>query len=386
MSAALILQQRLDAARLLRLQQDLQRTLMPCAGLGTLDFCSNDYLALRQDNGVRQAFADAAQTYGLGAGASHVLGGHHFEHEALQAELSEWTNRRCGLLFSSGFQAALGALAGLVEKDDFIAADRLIHACMIDGAKLSGANMRRFAHNDPAQAEQLLQQQPAQQAPLRWLLCESIYSMDGDVAALPELIKVGQRQQAALVLDEAHALAVLGPNGAGLAAVHASSSADIPVLMLTFGKALGSAGAALLGDSWLEDALINRARAFVYTTAMPPALAAATRTCVRLARTGDDRRTKLFQNIALFRQRCAALGVQLLTQPHATPIQAIIVGASLRALNARDALMRAGFLVAAVRPPTVPNGIARLRISLTSAHKSKEIDALVEALARALEA
>ncbi len=384
MSAALILQERQAQARELRLRNDLQRTLMLCAPAGMLDFCSNDYLALRGDHQVRQAFADAAHTYGLGAGASHVLGGHHIEHEALQAELSEWTNRQCGLLFSSGFQAALGALAGLVDKHDFIAADRLIHACMIDGAKQSGATLRRFAHNDPDQAELLLQQKLAQQAPLRWLLSEAVYSMDGDVAALPELIKVARNQQAALVLDEAHALGVLGPSGAGLAALHAAGSQDIPVLMLTFGKALGSAGAVLLGDSWLQDALINSARAFVYTTAMPPALAAATRVCVRLARAGEDRRARLFHNIAQFRRRCEALGVMLLAQPQATPIQAMLVGTSRRALNLRDALQTAGFLVAAVRPPTVPSGMARLRISITSAHQPSEIDALAEALARAL--
>lgn len=385
MSGASILNQRLADQFAARQRSDLQRVLMPPADSGTLDFCSNDYLALRHHPQVRQALADAALKYGLGAGASHVLGGHHYQHEALQAELSEWTNRQTGLLFGSGFQAALGALAGLASKDDFIAADRLIHACMIDGAKLSGALLRRFAHNDAEQASALLQQKSAQNAALRWLLCESIYSMDGDIAPLAELIKVAAQHQAVLMLDEAHALGVLGPQGAGLAASLRVSANEVPVLMLTFGKALGSAGAALMGDASLQAALVNSARAFVYTTAMPPALAAATRTCVRLTRAGDDRRGKLYQNIAQFRENCAALGVQLSEQPYATPIQALIVGASAKAIRLRDQLLAAGFLVAAVRPPTVPAGMARLRISLSSAHKAADIHALVVALARLLQ-
>jgi len=385
MSASELLQQRLAEQSDRRQRLDLQRRLLPAAANGTLDFCSNDYLALRRDEAVRQAFSDAAQKYGLGAGASHVLGGHHPEHEALQAELSEWTNRPAGLLFGSGFQAALGALAGLASKQDFIAADRLIHACMIDGAKLSGATLRRFAHNDAESAERLFLQKPAQNAALRWLLCESVYSMDGDVAPLLSLLKVAAQHRAVLMLDEAHALGVLGPQGAGLAAKCGLGTAEVPVLMLTFGKALGSAGAALMGEHWLQDALINSARAFVYTTAMPPALAAATRTSVRLARFGDDRRAKLQENIAQFRAQCTKLGILLLAHADATPIQAIVVGASARALNLRDQLSAGGFLVAAVRPPTVPVGMARLRISLSCAHQSNEICALVEALARALE-
>ena len=384
--SASVLQQRLAERSAQRLRLDLQRKLMPPALTGTLDFCSNDYLALRQDAAVRQAFSDAAHQYGLGAGASHVLGGHHVEHDALQAELSEWTNRKVGLLFGSGYQAAIGAMAGLAEKQDFIAADRLIHACMIDGARLSGATLRRFAHNDPESAERILLQKPAQNAALRWLLCESVYSMDGDVAPLSALLKVAENNQAVLVLDEAHGLGVLGPQGAGLAARCGANAAELPVLMLTFGKALGSAGAALMGEHWLQDALINSARAFVYTTAMPPALAAATRTCVRLARYGDARRAKLQENIGQFRAHCEKLGVPVLAQAEPTPIQAIIVGESARALKLRDRLNAAGFLVAAVRPPTVPIGMARLRISLSSGHQSHDIYALVNSLARALEA
>ena len=385
MSASELLQQRLAEQFDRRQRLDLQRKLMPAAASGMLDFCSNDYLALRHDKAVRQAFSDAALKYGLGAGASHVLGGHHPEHEALQVELSEWTNRQTGLLFGSGFQAALGALAGLANDHDFIAADRLIHACMIDGAKLSGATLRRFSHSDPESAERLFLQKPAQTAALRWLLCESVYSMDGDVAPLSALMKVAAQHRAVLMLDEAHALGVIGPKGAGLAAKCAASAAEVPVLMLTFGKALGSSGAALMGDAWLQDALVNSARAFVYTTAMAPALAAATRVCVRLARSGDARRGKLQENIAQFRTHCEKLGILLLAQAEATPIQAIVVHDSARALNLRDRLSASGFLVAAVRPPTVPIGMARLRISLSCAHQTAEISALVEALARALE-
>jgi 8-amino-7-oxononanoate synthase len=348
-------------------------------GQSLISFASNDYLGLRQHADVRKGFADAAQRYGLGAGASHLLGGHHPEHAALEAELAGWVGAESVVLFGSGFQAAIGALGALLNEHDAVAIDRLAHACLLDGAQASGARCQRFAHNDATDAGRILAHH-SERAPnpdaLRWIISESVFSMDGDSAPVPELIAMAKHQRAALFLDEAHALGVLGEHGAGLGAAHADF---IDVRMLTFGKALGSMGAAIAGSRDLIRYLHNFARSFVYTTALPPAIAAATRISIKLAQQSEWRE-RLHANIRYFRSNAASAGLHLL-ESH-TPIQALPLPAE-HALQIADAVRAAGFYAPLVRPPTVPKNGERLRISINALHTHAQINQLLDCLATA---
>ena len=378
------LQQRLTQ----RAELGLKRTLVPCApddgsmsrlGQRVIDFSSNDYLGLRNSSDIKAEFGRAAALYGLGAGASHLLGGHHPEHVRLENALCDWTGRPAAALFSSGFQAALGAFGALAEHQDFVLTDRLAHACLLDGARYAGATLRRFAHNDVAAAARLIHAAPARG--VRWLVTESVFSMDGDQAELSGLSVLAKRSGAALMLDEAHAIGVLGSQGSGLARAAGLDTQSCPVLMLTFGKALGSAGAAILGSTQVIESIINFSRPWIYTTAMPPALAAATTKSVEIARGADHLRAQLAESIARFRVKAKAAGLVLGASE--TAIQPVFFGeADVVAIS--DKLMQSGFYVPAVRPPTVPKGGARLRVSLRANHTRAQIDALVSALARVI--
>ena len=377
------LQQRLQQ----RAELGLKRTLVPSApdtdgfvrrlGQRVVDFSSNDYLGLRCNSEIKAEFARAAAHYGLGAGASHLLGGHHPEHVRLENALCDWTGRPAAALFSSGFQAALGAFGALAEPQDLVVADRLAHACLLDGARYAGAKLRRFAHNDLASATSLIDTAPT--VGVRWLVTESVFSMDGDLAELSGLSALAEQSSATLMLDEAHAIGVLGPQGSGLARAAGLDTQRCPVLMLTFGKALGSAGAAILGSTQVIESIINFSRPWIYTTAMPPALAAATTKSVEIARGGDAIRAVLADNIARFRLKAQTAGLVLAASE--TAIQPIFF-AENDVVAISDKLMQLGFYVPAVRPPTVPKGTARLRVSLAANHSGAQIDALVDALAR----
>ena len=390
MSAAVLqncLTTRLQQRLMQRAELGLKRTLVPCTpdaqdcvsrlGQRAIDFSSNDYLGLRSNSEIKAEFARAAALFGLGAGASHLLGGHHSEHVRLENALCDWTGRPAAALFSSGFQAALGAFGALAEPQDFVLADRLAHACLLDGARYAGATLRRFAHNDLASAARLMHTAPARG--VRWLVTESVFSMDGDQAELSGLSELANRSGAALMLDEAHAIGVLGAQGGGLARAAGLDTQSCPVLMLTFGKALGSAGAAILGSTQVIESIINFSRPWIYTTAMPPALAAATTKSVEIARGADHLRAQLAENIARFRAKAKAAGLVLGASE--TAIQPIFFGAA-DVVAISDKLMQSGFYVPAVRPPTVPKGGARLRVSLRANHTGAQIDALVDALAR----
>ncbi len=341
-----------------------------------LNFASNDYLGLRADAKIKQVFADAAQQYGLGAGASHLLGGHHREHAALEAALAEWTGRERAVLFGSGFQAALGVLAALTAKDDVVIADKLSHACLIDGSKLSGATLRRFAHQDLDHAAQLMQQSQQQQM---LIATESIFSMDGDASDLVALAELAQQHRATLMVDDAHGIGVIGARGEGGVATAGLDQDACPILMLTFGKALGSAGAAICGSADLIEGLINFARPLIYTTAMPVAMAAATRVCVRLTQAQSWRRERLQERVAQFRDGAARLGIRLGDSQHA--IQPIFLS-NIDVQVAAAQLAQAGFYLPAIRPPTVPPGSARLRLSLSALHSAEMVDGLLAALGR----
>jgi 8-amino-7-oxononanoate synthase len=374
------LQQRLGEKLAVREQAGLLRQTRVPNRADLLDFSSNDYLGLCRDPKLAEVFAKAARQLGLGAGASHLLGGHSIEHERLCAQLCEWTGREAAVLFASGFQAALGAFGALVDAKDSIVADRLAHACLLDGAQYACATLRRFQHNDIQSAAELLARDSSadHSLALKWLVSESVFSMDGDLAPVLKLAELAHQHDAAFMLDEAHAIGVLGANGCGLAAANGLDANAVPVLMITFGKALGSAGAAILGSRQTIAAIENFSRPFIYTTAMPNALAAATGASVKMAQEADDRRAKLQHNIQYFRTRAEALGLALSTSQHA--IQPILLGHP-NVVAVSEALLAQGIYAPAVRAPTVPANEQRLRVSLNALHAPWQIERLVEQLA-----
>jgi 8-amino-7-oxononanoate synthase len=365
--------------RRLRTVDEVEGGYVWIGGRRLLNFASNDYLGLARHPALVEALAAAAARWGVGASAAHLLGGHREEHAALEAALAQWTGRERALLFSTGYMANLGVVTALLGAGELCVQDKLNHASLIDAAHLAGAELKRYVHADAASAARQLETRPAAAA---LLATDGVFSMDGDVAPLHELAALGQAQGATLMVDDAHGLGVLGPAGAGSVAEAALSQHEVPVLMATLGKALGVAGAFVAGRAALIDGLVQDARAFVYTTALPPALAAATRTALDLARHEGWRRTQLGVLIAHFRHGAAARGLALLDSR--TPIQPVRIGDAATALAVAARLEEAGFYVPAIRPPTVPKGHARLRVALSALHTEGEVERLLDALVKAL--
>ena len=362
--------------RRLRAVEQAQGPRVRVDGRELLAFCSNDYLGLARHPQLIEALRRAAGDCGVGGTAAHLVIGHHREHAALEAELADWTGRERALLFSTGYAANLGALQALLGTDDLCVQDRLNHACLLDGARLAGCTLKRYPHADVTGAARQLATAPRAAA---LVASDGVFSMDGDLAPLAGLAALCAREQATLMIDDAHGLGVLGPQGAGSVAAAGLAQTDVPVLMATLGKALGCAGAFVAGAAALIDGLTQFARSYVYSTALPPALAATARVAVALARRSDDRRTHLAALIARFRTGAAQLGLPLAAST--TPIQPLLLGDSTAALRAAAALEARGLLVIAIRPPTVPAGTARLRITLSAAHDAADVDRLLAALA-----
>ncbi|HEX5353740.1 MAG TPA: 8-amino-7-oxononanoate synthase [Rhodanobacteraceae bacterium] len=346
-------------------------------GRELLNFCSNDYLGLAQDRRIIAALQEAANESGVGSTAAHLVCGHHREHARLEESLCEWTGRDAALLFSSGWLANLGATQALLDPGGTCIQDKLNHASLLDAAQLSGATLKRYPHNDVEGAARQLASAEGKPA---LLATDGVFSMDGDVAPLRGLAALCKREHATLMVDDAHGLGVLGTHGAGSASAVGLSQDDVPVSMATLGKAVGCMGAFVAGSTSLIEGLTQFARTFVYTTAMPPALAAAAREAVRIAREEDWRREKLQALIVRFRKGAAQLGLPLMESPSA--IQPLVLGEAERAVIASRVLEQAGFLVTAIRPPTVPAGKARLRVTLSTAHSEADVDRLLDALPR----
>ena len=344
-------------------------------GRWLLNFCSNDYLGLAQHSRVLAALHAASVAGGT---ASHLVCGHAIEHAALEEALADWQQVPRALLFSSGYVANLAVLQALLGRGDVCVQDRLNHASLIDGARLAGCALRRYPHADAAAAARQLAAQPDAAA---LLASDGVFSMDGDVAPLRELAVVAKTHEATLYVDEAHAAGVLGEAGRGSIAAAGLSVADVPLRLVTFGKALGGAGAAVLGAADLIEHLLQTARGAIYSTALAPAQAAATQAAVALVNgeEGEALRARLRGNIARFREGAAARGLALL--PSETAIQPLPAGDDARALGWSAALEARGYWVGAIRPPTVPEGGARLRITLSAAHAANQIDGLLDALA-----
>lgn len=343
--------------------------------VGALDFSGNDYLGLAQDPRVSEAQAAGARRYGAGAGASHLVSGHLEVHDALEDALARWTGRERALLFSTGYMANLGVLQALADRHTALFQDRLNHASLIDGAALSGARSRRFHHRDTSDLENLLGRSESAH---KLVVSDGVFSMDGDVADIASLVAVSQRHNAWLMIDDAHGVGVLGENGSGCVG-SSWNSADVPILVGTLGKALGTAGAFVAGDAALIDHLIQFSRSYIYTTAQPPAIAAATLTALEIVQSEPEHRANLNANIAYFRREALSVGLPLTTS--VSPIQPLILGDETRTLHWAMQLRQKGMQVGAIRPPTVAKGEARLRITLSARHQEGDIDRLLEALA-----
>lgn len=346
-----------------------------------LAFCSNDYLGLANHPDVISALQASAQTFGVGSGASHLVAGHSSEHHALEEELAAFTGRERALLFSTGYMANMGAITALVGQGDAIFEDRLNHASLLDAGLLSGARFQRFLHNDVDNLQNRLDKTDAAR---KLIVVDGVFSMDGDCAPLPELAALAQKNNAWLMVDDAHGFGCLGKTGAGSAEHFGLTQEQLPILMGTLGKAAGSFGAFISGSEILIETLIQFARPYIYTTAMPPAVAAATRASLRIIQHEHWRREHLAQLIAHFRKGAAALGLQLMDS--FSPIQPIVIGDEAKALLISQKLAERGILIIAIRPPTVPVGSSRLRITFSAQHTIEQVDQLLAVLADVIDA
>ncbi len=370
---------RASLVRRLRTTEAVDGAYIRIDGKRLLNFASNDYLGLAQHPALVDALVTAAARWGVGASAAHLLGGHRDEHARLEEALARWTGRERALLFSTGYMANLGVLSALLGAEDLCVQDKLNHASLLDGARLAGCELKRYPHADVDAARRQLETRPDTAA---LLASDGVFSMDGDVAPLRELAALGRAQGALLLVDDAHGLGVVGPEGAGSVAEAGLSQDDVPILMATLGKALGVAGAFVAGSAALIDGLVQNARTFVYTTALPPALAAATCTAIDIARFEGWRRDRLARLVAHLRHGAAQRGIVL--GASRTPIQPVLVGDSAAALAVSARLEDAGFFVPAIRPPTVPTGQARLRVALSALQAESDVERLLDALAHAL--
>ncbi|MCP3672708.1 MAG: 8-amino-7-oxononanoate synthase [Gammaproteobacteria bacterium] len=345
-------------------------------GRPMLGFCSNDYLGLANHPEVIAAMQRGAAEYGVGSGAAHLVTGHSAAHHALEEELAEFTGRPRVLLFSTGYMANQGVITALLGRGDVVYEDRLNHASLIDGGLLSRASMKRFAHGDMSALTRQMQSQESGEA---LVAVDGVFSMDGDIAPLLELAAICSEKQAWLMVDDAHGLGVLGATGGGSLEHYSLGLNEVPILMGTLGKGFGTFGAFVAGSEELIETLIQQSRSYVYTTASPPAMAEATRTSLRLVQQEPWRRQRLQELIGRFRSGAEQLGLPLMDSQ--TPIQPILAGSVERALEWSGRLEEQGILVSAIRPPTVPEGGARLRVTLSAVHTDEQVDRLLEALA-----
>jgi 8-amino-7-oxononanoate synthase len=366
----------LRAAGLYRTRTCLQGTQgarVTVDGRPFVSFASNDYLGLAADTRIVAAAREGAERYGVGAGASHLLYGHHRAHEELEEALAEFVGYARALVFSSGYMANVGVVTALCGRDDEVFADKLNHASLNDAMLLSRARFRRYPHGDLDRLEHFLRTSRARR---RLVATDAVFSMDGDLAPVPDLLRLCERYDALLLLDDAHGFGVLGRHGAGVLSHFAVASPRI-VYMGTLGKAAGVYGAFVAADAALVELLVNRARTYIYTTAPPPLLAVALAASLAIVRSEDWRRERLACLIGVLRGAEELAGTLL---PSSTAIQPLVLGAASAATNAMQALAEQGFIVPAVRPPTVPKGSARLRISLSAAHEPAELERLLAAL------
>ncbi|GAW85969.1 8-amino-7-oxononanoate synthase [Bathymodiolus platifrons methanotrophic gill symbiont] len=359
-----------------RIIDSAQGVYLRVDGRKLLNFCSNDYLGLANHPQVIESFKQAVDKYGVGSGSAHLVCGHGYEHHALEEELADFTGRERVLLFSTGYMANLGVIAALMGKGGVVYEDKLNHASLLDGGLLSGAKFKRYLHNDMHNLQAKMHGlMPDQQA---MIVTDGVFSMDGDYAPLEALSELAQQQGAYLMVDDAHGFGGLGATGAGLVEQCQLNQQQVPVLVGTLGKAFGTSGAFVAGSEVIIETLIQKARTYIYTTALPPAIAAATRTSLQFVINDSWRRDKLKMLVQRFQTGARQIGLDLM--PSESAIQPIVLGNSLQALQASEHLLQQGLWVSAIRPPTVPEGSARLRITFSAQHTEQHIDQLLCAL------
>ena len=372
----------LDAADLRRRRRIIESrhgTEVVVDGRRAIHFCSNDYLGLADEPALTEAAIAGARRWGVGAGASHLVSGHFAIHEAAEARLAAYVGCESALLFSTGYMANLAVISALAGRGERVVLDRLCHASLIDGARLSGATLVRYAHAAADEAARLVDADPEHTV---LLATDGVFSMDGDLAPLPELSRCARARRLWLLVDDAHGLGVIGANGGGVLEHFGLGSDAVPVLVGTLGKAFGSFGAFVAGSAAVIELLIQKARTYRYTTALPEPVAAATRAALALIGQESGRRERLASLVTRFRAAAHAAGVPLGSST--TPIQPVLLGSPAAALAAQRHLAAAGYWVVAIRPPTVPVGSARLRITLSAEHTEAQVDALAAELGAAL--
>lgn len=375
----------LQARLNLRREEHLYRTRLNVAsgcsstlsveGRSLINFCSNDYLGLAGHPDISLALKQAADVYGTGSGASHLVSGHSVVHHELEEQLAEYTGRPRALLFSTGYMANIGAINALIGRRDLVLQDQLNHASLLDGGRLSQADFQRYKHVDMASLKQRLEQSSAER---KLIVTDGVFSMDGNLAPLREISMLAEKHSAWLMVDDAHGVGVLGQQGGGLVEELNMTVEQVPVLVGTLGKSFGTFGAFVAGSEALIETLIQFSRSYIYTTALPPAIAAATLASLKIVREESWRRDRLVQLVARFRRGAQQIGLQLAESN--TPIQPVLINNDEKVMQVGQQLRAAGFLVGAIRPPTVPVGTGRLRITFSANHSEEQVDQLVAAL------
>ena len=342
-----------------------------------INFCSNDYLGLANHQDVISAFKTNADQFGVGSGASSLVCGRSDLHQQLEEKLADKTGREAALIFPSGYMANLAVATTFAGRTDGVFLDRLAHASLVDAARLSGAKLHRYQHVDHEALDLALKNSSVNE---KLVLTDTVFSMDGDKAPIKELITVCKRNDAVLAVDDAHGFAVLGKSGGGLLEEKEIPAEDVLILVATFGKALGTAGAFIAADKIIIETLIQFARTYIYTTALAPAIAGATLASLKVLEQEPWRRETLKTIIKYFCSGASALGLNILSSE--TAIQPLMIGDAENAVRISKKLFDEGFLISAIRPPTVPEGSARLRITLTAAHTEEQVDCLLETLGK----
>lgn len=343
-------------------------------GKSYLSFCSNNYLGLANHRKIKQAAIEAIHQYGWGAGASRLVSGNMTLHQKLEKKIAEFKGTEAALLFPTGYMANLGALCALVSKGDIVIGDKLNHASIIDGCRQSGATFRVYPHNDMSQLESLLRRSSPYRR--RLVVTDSVFSMDGDTAPLPEIVNIARKYDAIIMVDDAHATGVFGKRGKGMIE-HYGLEGKIDIIMGSFSKAIGSIGGFIAGNRHLIDFLKNKARPFIYTTALPPAVCAASLAGLTLIQEDVSIIDKLWKNIRYLKSQLSKFTDTATVE---SPIVPLIVGSPEDAVSLSMKLYENGILIPAIRPPTVPPGTSRLRISLTATHTEDDIDKLINTL------
>jgi len=344
-------------------------------GKKVLSFCSNDYLGLANHPDVVSRFKQAADQYGVGSGSAHLVSGHTKEHHALEEELADFIGTERVLLFSTGYMANLGVVSALCDRHSEIYEDKLNHASLLDAALLSRSKRIRFPHLDTENLEERLSNSESQD---KFIASDGVFSMDGDLAPLNKLVTLAEKNNATLMIDDAHGIGVLGEKGKGIIEHFGVENKHVPVLMGTLGKAFGTAGAFVAGSEELVETLIQKSRSYIFTTAMPAAVAAATRESLDIIKKENWRREKLQSLIAQFRKGASELGLTLIDS--ISPIQPIIIGSSEKTVSLSEKLLEKNILISAIRPPTVAEGTSRLRVTFSATHTEKHIEKLLKAL------